>query len=325
MRLFRLRSWRAFTLIELLVVIAIIAILIGLLVPAVQKVREAAARSQCSNNMRQLGIATHNMNDTYKRLAPGWGWFPNPPAGATGGNALGPLFFHLLPYIEQDNLYKSTAAQIGGTNPPQYYYSYGNGTPSGTPAYYTPVKTYTCPSDPSTSNGYSSPVQPWAAGCYAYNFLVFGLTNGVQNGNSLAAPPSWQATGWDGGAAIPRTFTDGTSNTIIYAERYAGCGNGSQTEGSLWCYPGGGVWHATFACSAYGTISIGPQSKWQQQPNPWSSACDYRLANTSHTGVMLVTLGDASVRGLNAGVSANTWWSAVTPQGNEVLQNDWSN
>src|SRR5262245_14810626 len=86
-----------FTLIELLVVIAIIAILIGLLLPAVQKVREAAARTQCVNNLKQIAIAAHAANDANKRLPP--------QAGTYGGAYYAPLFFHLLPYIEQQTIW----------------------------------------------------------------------------------------------------------------------------------------------------------------------------------------------------------------------------
>src|SRR2546423_104340 len=97
------RRWRGFTLIELLVVIAIIAILIGLLLPAVQKVREAAARSQCSNNIKQLSLGTVNMADSYNGSLPGSiGLYPTP--SQTANNGCGGMFLFLLPFIEQGNL-----------------------------------------------------------------------------------------------------------------------------------------------------------------------------------------------------------------------------
>src|ERR1700758_1466221 len=89
----------AFTLIELLVVIAIIAILIALLVPAVQKVRAAAAMTQCRNNVKQLGLACHSAHDAFKKLPPSQGWMPNSTPAVNGG--FGTLHFHLLPYIDQ--------------------------------------------------------------------------------------------------------------------------------------------------------------------------------------------------------------------------------
>src|SRR5438309_1335870 len=141
------RSRRGFTLIELLVVIAIIAILIGLLVPAVQKVREAAARSQCSNNLKQIGIGTHNMHDQLSKLPPSRGFFPGDGSSSFGN--YGTYLFHLLPYIEQDNLLKSGGPIVnfpaGNTNPAYTAFSGANGQqPVG-----KPVKTYQCPADPS--------------------------------------------------------------------------------------------------------------------------------------------------------------------------------
>src|SRR6516165_9964280 len=103
---------RGFTLIELLVVIAIIAILIALLVPAVQKVRAAAARTQCVNNLKQLGLAVHNCHDVHKKLPPVFGWFPSANNQPNTNGGYGSVLVHLLPYFEQDTLYKSSYTQF---------------------------------------------------------------------------------------------------------------------------------------------------------------------------------------------------------------------
>src|SRR5438270_2432367 len=134
----------AFTLIELLVVIAIIAILIALLVPAVQKVRESAARLQCSNNAKQIVLATHSANDTYKALPPvaapdGWTALRFAATGYNGGPYT--LFTCILPFVEQAPLYN---ALTPGDVPPGAYCG---------GQYMRPVPVYLCPSDPSTNNG----------------------------------------------------------------------------------------------------------------------------------------------------------------------------
>ncbi len=115
-------STSGFTLIELLVVIAIIAILIALLVPAVQKVREAAARTQCLNNLKQIGLGMHNLHDTHKRFPPLLGVFPAKGNSGPYSQSWGNQFYYVLPYIEQGPLFTST---YDATNPD------GNGAGAG--------------------------------------------------------------------------------------------------------------------------------------------------------------------------------------------------
>src|SRR5262245_27031733 len=140
----RARSRSAFTLIELLVVIANIAILIGLLLPAVQKVREAAARMSCSNNLKQIGLAIHNFQDSQGRIP--WNWSPNTYGYDINGRSWSWLS-KILPYIEQDNLFNTGglgASPLAGSSPilPRFV--------DVLPVYGTQVKTFLCPADDSS-------------------------------------------------------------------------------------------------------------------------------------------------------------------------------
>ena len=313
------KRWRGFTLIELLVVIAIIAILIGLLLPAVQKVREAAARTQCSNNLKQMSLAVHNFHDSLKQYPPLLGRFnqPGPAPGQPNNPPWGNVHFYILPFIEQDNFYKSTYdPNVDGNKSSNGYRPWINR--------WKPIKTYICPSDPSipaTGLGSNVYVAGWrdnpSLTTYASNAQVFSTVN--INGQIISNDL------WTGAARMPGSFPDGTSNTIMFAERYGTCGyyqnNTSYPAGS-----GGSVWNwwgEDSAQPAFAVYSVGPGSKFQVQPTPYQIACNPFLASTPHTSGMQVALCDATVRTVSSGVSATTWWAACTPAGGEVLGSDW--
>jgi prepilin-type N-terminal cleavage/methylation domain-containing protein len=289
--------WRGFTLIELLVVIAIIAVLVGLLVPAVQKVRAAAARMSCANNLHQIGIALHNYHASFDK-------FPGAYVNVTG-KGTGSLNYFLLPYMEQDNIYKLGTVLPINTNPqPDAYW--GNFNSLQTPAANT-IKTFLCPSDP-TNQPTATWTNGWVVGDYACNNEVFGDPNW----------PGW-ANNSGGFNASVNTITDGTSNTIGYAEKYAKC-NG---QGTLWAH---GEWNPGWEPRFNTWANRGPSSKFQVQPtpNPQSSAsCDYNRPASGHPAGMNVLLMDGSVRFLSQTISANTWWFACTPAGGETLGQDW--
>src|ERR1700730_11841866 len=148
------RGGRGFTLFELLVVLALLVVLLGLLLPAVQKVREAAARISCDNNLKQITLATINCADTYQgKLPPAMGSYLNATSDGT-------LFFFILPFIEQDNLYQSAGD------------GKGNFSPWTNSVYTATIRTYVCPSD--GSGGQQHLYDGWlSTSSYAANFLAF--------------------------------------------------------------------------------------------------------------------------------------------------------
>ncbi len=223
----RNRRRLGFTLIELLVVIAIIGVLIGLLLPAVQKVREAANRITCSNNLHQLGIAVHGLSDTYSVLYPVTAaqsfsdaatGGPNPPTRSIGAPGVWygtnyTIYTVMLPYLEHDNIYKQAS---------NGYQAGFQGAPN-TGLDNTVIKTYLCPSDPSRGcNGKSQAtlfITARNAGVtnYAGNYNVFGegYWRRVADTGYRSVVPYY--------SNIPRTFVDGTSNVVMFAEQYATC------------------------------------------------------------------------------------------------------
>lgn len=232
----RRRSWRAFTLVELLVVIAIIGILIALLLPAVQAAREAARRSQCSNNIKQLALGMLNYEDTYKALPPG-GMGTNPAGCAwnthTGTcNSAGPIY-HMLPFIEQQALWDqiwSTITANGQTFPPG-----GPWVNSNSPAYppwLARINAIICPSDGrAASNPGHADSANLANVCYAFSRGDWiGATSAT--GTSSTSPGAWIRGPFTFGRNVKLAeITDGTSNTIAISERAVYTGDQTNLRG----------------------------------------------------------------------------------------------
>jgi prepilin-type N-terminal cleavage/methylation domain-containing protein len=327
------RRLSAFTLIELLVVIAIIAILIGLLIPAVQKVREAAQRVQCLNNMKQIGLGTHNLQDAYGSLPPSFGDFP------TGSLNYGPVFFYLLPFIEQGNVWNKALGANGA-------YVWNNNSVQS-----TVIQTYICPADTSWT-----PEAPnnFAFASYAINAMAFskGTFNGAAgdylNYYVTGPDPSTLPTTGNptldnaqpiciGGKRFPASYPDGMSQTIFYTEKYARCGpdltatNGNNFTGSTQWADRFAVYSAPFIGffpnpnngNPKAPVNYGTAGMFQVQPNPWQSKCVLDIASTGHSGGIVTALGDGSVRFCSAGMSPQTWWMAMVPEDGNPLPSDW--
>ena len=305
---------KAFTLVELLVVITIIGILIALLLPAVQAAREAARNLQCANNVKQITLAAHGLDEKNGRLPPlcvnklqmspykpNMFWpveVPGPYQGHIGAT----VFYWMLPFVEQQGLYDAANRDINTVLGSKVFYKHSIG------AYLCPDEQMPTVDGASAIGGYAD-VDEWAYSNYGANYYVFGspVANTTEGTTALG------------------DIRDGTSNTVLFAERYGACNpiaTGDMDEpnwrANLWADPNE-AWRPTFCYGNYPGGFVMTGGKWpacpmhQIRPDV-AGGCDPMRPQSPHPAGINVGIADGSVRCLGGHMAADIWAALCDPQ-----------
>ncbi|AMV39917.1 DUF1559 domain-containing protein [Planctomyces sp. SH-PL62] len=317
---------RGFTLIELLVVIAVIAVLIALLLPAVQSAREAARRSQCVNNLKQIALATHNYHDVH-------GTFPPAKKGCCWGTWL----IFVLPQLEQQPMYN--AWNQGGSNAPGWPTAFDEDLRYFGPANQTVtsqwVGAYLCPSD-----GRNAPISETLQGrtlaCTSHNYAV-NLGNSVQTQVDFQGVRFGGAPFVDVGSPLTdelrpgkktvgiAALTDGLSSTLLASEVVVG--QGRDLRGFSWWGDAAGFEAFLAPNSSFPDVLFSPYYCANQSPNPpcvgkTTALPDNYAARSRHPGGINATMADGGVRFIRNEIAIQVWRSLSTSAGGEVVSAD---
>jgi len=318
---------KAFTLIELLVVIAIIAVLIGLLLPAVQKVREAAARMQCANNLKQFGLAIHNYYDSYQKL---------PPAYVTGNGTPTWIIF-TLPYMEQDNAYRLWVPYLNFAG--CFYRQPDPVARQAQPKYFLCPSRRTAPAlsingNNRTFTGITTYDIPGAVSDYA---ACGGADNGALHleglmrwaGGSLTVVDSTTLQYKYSSTTSFATASDGLSNTLLIGEKHVipawfGHSEGNMNDGSA--FNDDGYYNLRIVGLQIQTSSgapVSPPVPWPlaQGPTDVSEPAPYARFGSWHAGVCQFVFGDGSVHALSNSTNINTLTWLARPDDGQVVGN----